>query len=423
MKKAVFLFFLCILFVTQSVGAVSTYKYTFREYEFRLTYYRSENDELGYYIEKLGVNPFYYDLVYENADISVNGVEEIKGNHYFYGSIHYDDNDSFYESFIIVIDENGNFVRDYVKDFGFDEEINGIYYIDSVIFVVTAQSTIEIMDYNFMNTIITKFDTDLNYLDEEIIPIMFNNVDATDRMLLLNTNYNDNFTHGLKSDMEWIFPNDSLMIPTNQRYSEPVQIDFLNEATLNGNQVYNGLSIEYPGNYVLAYNDFTYRFVVDSYIDGIEDNKIYSTPVIATVGLGNIFLNDDLYISGTEISEPGNYNLEVRGANNYILGCEFTITSNLQGVTHNHSYSEPVEVTFNGSGYLNNAFIESPYIISAPGDYILKIQGANNYLETYYFNIEGESDDVSFIDFIQKYDVLFLVITVITGYLIIKKKK
>ena len=102
-------------------------------------------------------------------------------------------------------------------------------------------------------------------------------------------------------------------------------------------------------------------------------------------------LNNDIYVSGTVISKPGNYELSIRGIGNYLEKYNFTITSNLEGIVNDHTYNEPVEISFNGDAYLNNQFVTSPLVVSDVGDYILKIKGENNYLETYYFQIETEN--------------------------------
>ena len=180
--------------------------------------------------------------------------------------------------------------------------------------------------------------------------------------------------------------------------------------------------IDYPGVYDLEYNNYEYSFIVNPIITGIENLGVYSTSVTPYISSGTTYLNNDVYVSGTEISEPGNYRLKVIGANDYVKEVQFTITSDIKGVLHNQTYSDDVEISFNGDGYLNNTFIESPYTISGPGDYILKIQGNGNYLETLYFNIVEAEEETTLIDIIQKYDVVFLAVVVIGGGIILKKK-
>jgi len=108
--------------------------------------------------------------------------------------------------------------------------------------------------------------------------------------------------------------------------------------------------------------------------------------------------------------------------NGYIETYTFTITSDMEGIINNHTYLESLEVTFNGEGYLNNQFVSSPLEVNNIGDYILKIRGENNYLETYYFNISADTDKLSILDFVQRFDIYILVIVLISGGIILKKK-
>ena len=64
----------------------------------------------------------------------------------------------------------------------------------------------------------------------------------------------------------------------------------------------------------------------------------------------------------------------------------------MEGIVNDHTYFEPVEILFNGEGFLNNQLVTSPLIVTDAGEYILKLRGDNNYLETYYFQIDTETD-------------------------------
>ena len=59
---------------------------------------------------------------------------------------------------------------------------------------------------------------------------------------------------------------------------------------------------------------------------------------------------------------------------------------------------------------------------SLVGEYILKINGENNYLETYFFSIEKIEEETRFIDFVQRVDILVLVVVLVSGGIILKKK-
>ena len=155
---------------------------------------------------------------------------------------------------------------------------------------------------------------------------------------------------------------------------------------------------------------------------GYKAKKNIGEWVYAFVSGGNVMLNNDIFVSNTEINKPGNYELIINGANDYHDMIDFTITSNLEGIINNNTYLDPVNISFKGDGYLNNNFIQSPYEITESGEYILKIKGENNYLETYYFSIQDEVKKASLIDFIQKVDILVFVVVLISGGIILKKK-
>ena len=79
-----------------------------------------------------------------------------------------------------------------------------------------------------------------------------------------------------------------------------------------------------------------------------------------TFDYGNATLNNDIYLSGSIVSKPGYYQFLLSGANGYVEECNFTITCNMDGVSNNNVYDSDIEVIFNGEGYLNNQFVNSP---------------------------------------------------------------
>ncbi len=172
----------------------------------------------------------------------------------------------------------------------------------------------------------------------------------------------------------------------------------------------------------MLYNGYTYRFVVEPIVTGVTDNEVYLETVTPVIKTGKAYLNNDLYVSGTPITEPGNYTLKVDGLNNYEKIYNFSINSSVTGILNNQVYDNDVQIEFEGEGYLNNTFIESPYTVTDDGEYLLKIRGEGNYLETYYFSVEKAEEETTVIDYVQKYDVVFLGVVVIVGGIILKKK-
>jgi hypothetical protein len=186
--------------------------------------------------------------------------------------------------------------------------------------------------------------------------------------------------------------------------------------------VEHGVRIDFPGHYILQYDGFDYQFTVEPTISGVDDLASYNEPVTPFITSGKLFLNDDLFVSGSTISDPGYYELTIQGINGYQKVISFTITSHLSGVVHNQTYQEPVEMTFNGTGYLNNGFITSPFRVEDPGEYVLTIEGKNTYKETYYFAIMEPPKAYTMMDFLRQYDLVILGVTIVGGLLVLKKK-
>ncbi|AIO18431.1 hypothetical protein KQ51_00551 [Candidatus Izimaplasma bacterium HR1] len=424
MKKTVFLL-LFLLFLTTNTsvnGASTSLNYEFEEYEFRLSTISHSERGTGYHITKLGENSFETDAVYLNQKIRVTNVVEINEKHVFYGYTHNYEGDNYYDSFILILDKEGNEEFVLLEDYGELEEVRQVVEIDNVLLIRIEQNVENDMgNIVFYNNIFVTFDFEYNELNIQTIDEPIVRTANTDMLYLFDYDYAENFDGALTSDLEFLY-DDTLDIPANEIYTDTVTILFLNEALLNEQVVYHGVKIEYPGNYELLYNDFTYVFVVEPVITGVEDNQVYTESVTPVISNGKYYLNNDLYVSGTEITEPGNYSLTITGVNEYEKVINFSINSSVTGIINNQTYDDDVEIEFEGEGYLNNTYIQSPYTISDEGEYLLKIRGEGDYLETYYFSVDKPVDEPTVIDYVQKYDIVFLGVVVIVGGIILKKK-
>jgi len=423
MKKTVFLLLIFTFFMT-SIDVKGLYQdfYEFSDYELHISRARNENDDAGYHIVKSGANAFETDFIIEGYTLYLNNVKEVNGNHIFYGYSHEDNGETYYDPFLLVLDSDGSVVFSCTEDFGDIEAVYDVVEIDNVILVHYVRSEAVYHDIEFKDNIFITYDLNYNEIERMTSTVNVRSSSSNENLYLYNLDYDDDFEGAISSDLQVISETDMLDISPDEIFHDNLTLLFINEALLNDELVSNGLYIDYPGIYELTYNDYEYSFTVNPIITGVENLGVYAGAVTPYVSSGNTYLNNDIYMSGTEIIEPGTYKLKVEGVNDYKKEVEFTITSNIDGVLHNQTYVEDVDISFNGDGYLNSAFIQSPYTISGNGDYILKIQGAGNYLETYYFNITEEEDESTVIDFIQKYDVVFLAVVVIAGGIILKKK-
>ena len=422
MKKTVFLFMLLFIFMLNLDMNVkgSEVIYQVNNHEIIITSFK-EDGISGFTIEKTGTNPFSTTIIDNLEHYYITGVNQVEDYYVLYGYGFTNNSDTEYDSLIFIFDLAGNIIKKDLRDYGSMECIKTVYYIDDILIVYTESVNDLDYSYEFNSNFFTSYDHNFSYL---------NSIEISPKILKLNSDeeyifigYDSiEFDIALRSDLSMIKSSDLLNINEGQVFNESVTIEFINGATLNNDYVENGVTINYPGNYSLNYNNQIYNFVVVPVITGVVDKEIYNHSVTPLFTGGNAILNNDVYIPNSEISEPGNYEFIINGANNYNESLTFTITSNLEGIINNNTYIEPVTLDFNGDGYLNNQFIESPYEVSEGGEYILKIRGENNYMESYYFSIQKDVKKTSIIDFVQRVDILVLVVVLISGGIILKKK-
>lgn len=423
MKKTVFL--LCFIIFTISFKGVSTISndqtYSFDNYNIIITDYFQDGNK-GISIEKTGTDPFYTVIFDSSERYIVNGVIKTDTNYIIYGSNHITGNPTYYDSVFMVVDQFGNLIEKVTFDFDDLEEVVGAYYINSTLILHTIKTTDIQERFVFVTNYFTSYDSSYNLINTIEIGTNITKITSNERYVLFNYEYDELYNGAIREDLSILLPNELINITNQEIFINEVTIEFVNTALLNNEIVENGVYLDYPGNYKLEYNNSEYNFVIKPTIKGIEDNKIYSSSITPIISSGNVMLNNDIFISGTEISSPGNYELTITGLNQYTQTMNFTIISNMTGITNNHTYKDPVLITFNGEGYLNNKYVTSPIDVSETGEYVLKIKGENNYLETYYFQLEEDTHSLTIVDFIQKFDIFILVVVLISGGILLKKK-
>jgi len=422
MKKTVFLFLLAfalLLNVTNETHA-SEDVYQIDNFEIIVTSIK-ENGITGFTVEKTGGNPFVSTITNDLEHYFITGVKQIEDYYVLFGYGFTNNSETEYDSLLFVIDSAGNTITKDLRDYGSMENIVDVFYIDDIFITCTEKVNDIGFGYEFNSNYFTSYDLDFSYLDSVEISSKIHEL-SSNEMYVLVAYGSTEYDIGIRSDLSIISKNELLNISEGQVFNETVTIEFINTATINNEYVENGVTIDYPGDYTLIYNNNIYNFIVSPLISGVTNKQIYNDSVTPIISSGNIILNNDIFIPGTSVSMPGNYELTVTGANNYSSEISFTITSNLTGIVNNNVYMDPITLEYNGNGYLNNQFIESPFEVEDPGDYIFKIRGENNYLETYFFTIEDDVKETSFIDFVQRVDILVLVAVLISGGIILKKK-
>lgn len=421
MKKIVFLFLLIIGVSFTNVGAQDTFEE--ENYTFTVNAYRNEYGKIAYHIEKIGENPFVLDFDKGENSVNFKGVKEINGEHAFFGSINSSAEEGrVFDGYVLLVSETGETIDEFFVDCGNDEHIIDIFMLDEIIlFQVWSNDEYNRGQLQYFTELRT-YDYEYNFIDSVRYNEYYFHTHVEKGYYFFGTNSTTSVGM-FNSDLEPFYATDTLKIAKDTIFDKEVNIPLINSAMLNGTEVFNPIKITYPGIYNLIYNGFNYRFTVDSEITGVEDNEVYDEPVTPIVLEGNSTLNGEQFISGTTISKPGNYTLTIVGEGGYKKSKHFTISSSVRGILNNQTYHEEVNIEFEGEGYLNNVHMTSPIIVNETGDYTLKIQGENDYFESYFFTVDEEIKDTSILKIIQTYDIVLFVAVMGAGYFILKKKK
>ncbi len=177
------------------------------------------------------------------------------------------------------------------------------------------------------------------------------------------------------------------------------EYQYQGKATINGSEV-SEINIQYPGIYdvIITENTYVYDFTVTVHPDcKITGNK-YLEGYIGSVyvySYGDIYVNNEEYIIGSEIKRVGNYNVMILGENNYRKDIQFTILPdiifydgvNRQQLLENSKFSSPVKIYSNAQTMFLNDQTYSSAWIDNPGNYVVSFYGVNNYIVDINFTI------------------------------------
>ena len=417
MKKVVFLLCFIVLMVPNKVNAESAFQCGDSSIVFETKMVDSNKELL---ITKNGSSPFQTTFSKENVVHYVNDVVCFEESFIIYGYLHNKTLDTYYDSFILELDASGNEIHYVDTDYGDLEEVKSMFYVDQTYFVLVRRSTDEDREITYSDDFVVLYDTNFEVvsiieLEDEVKKYEINN-----NVLMINYGYDNQFELGINTSGEQLISGAPLEV--DNVYVGSVDLLFLNEAYVNGERMTNGYDTEYPGYYTLNYQEQVYEFIVHPVVSGVEDNHTYTDSLSITFSGGNGMLNNEIYLSGTEISGPGNYVLEVLGANDYSTVYRFTISADVSGVINGHSYEDNIIVEFEGIGYLNNNVVVTPLEVNTPGDYVLKIKGENGYLDTYQFSVIEKEPNKNISSVVQNLDIFLVVIVVVAGVIILKKK-
>lgn len=171
------------------------------------------------------------------------------------------------------------------------------------------------------------------------------------------------------------------------------------EAMLNGEAFASGGRISEDGNYTLIVTDAAgnltmLTFAIDQQppvVDGVEDEESYNTDRTITFNEGTAVLNGQPFVSGTSVSEEGEYTLVVTDDAGNLNTVFFTMDKTspvVTGAADKGRYTSAVTVTFNeGTAALNARPFASGSTISAGGDYTLTVTDRAGNQTALTFNI------------------------------------
>ena len=162
MKKVIFLFgFLVVLIgnLNDVNGATIKY-YEFDNYTIETERFRSEEDERGYYLEKIGKEPFSITLFYERAWVTIADIKEVNNYIFIVGMMHFHDADTYYDSYLLVLSMTGEEVFKSVIDNGDLESIVDAYQLGDKMIVQTLEEIYDERRPIFNNYLLTDYNSE-----------------------------------------------------------------------------------------------------------------------------------------------------------------------------------------------------------------------------------------------------------------------
>ncbi len=311
---------------------------------------------------------------------------------YVYGYVNDRQSASYYQAWLWVLDAAGNTLYSRVMQWGeLSEIVNVLKFEEGWMFIV-EESSIDNDNYQFQHTHLIVFDPYYAQYQSAALDFQIVRTYYEDNRWFLSRQYHGHYSLAVNYDLDFFWADELIGVTAYQEFYGSVTIEFINSVLINGERYINGAVIDYPGHYILQFDEQVIPFTVHPEIIGIVDGLQTSQAVAFDLSQGQLFLNDELYVSNTLIDQPGHYTFKVKGINHYEYSLSFTIDANLQGVLHNQVYASPRTLIFNGQGYLNHRPLRSGTVISEEGIYALDIYGVNGYHEHHRFHIITEEE-------------------------------
>lgn len=184
---------------------------------------------------------------------------------------------------------------------------------------------------------------------------------------------------------------ESLNITDGNVYDRAMTIDIPDcSAVLNDLEISGLYELTTPGSYTLTVfgtNGYSseYTFSVVAVLSGVADGQEYNGSVMANTSIGQWYLDDEPYVSGTLITEIGHHTLKVSGPN-YEQICSFTITVDVTAYAEspkNFNFANAeIELYVDGIKYTYGE------LFNQVGNHTVEYRGANGYISRAEFTIE-----------------------------------
>jgi len=316
---------------------------------------------------------------------NLKGSIEIENQYFLYGfQRNMETNET--DALLIAYDWKTNTVlMNYVYDIGYDETFvyAGIFSDGSFGVIARNMKMDPVYHYlRFESMEVLKFDLDGFYLGK----VRF----STDFYFYGNLDYCFYFY----DDLNHVYAVNELL-ETEQMTSR----NFISQGTFQmqmqgkvyiNQQLMDSIDITEPGFYDIELMDQSFYYLMHlelrPLIEGIADGDFREEPITINTH-GECYLNGNPYLIGSEITRPGNYQLDIYGALNYHEQIHFTLLPTMEGVSDGDVTKNAIRITSNATSMTLNGEAYQSEMITFPGIYELITFGESFYSDTITFTI------------------------------------
>ncbi len=337
-------------------------------------------------VEGTGMYQFTHQFGDETRKYSLNSVETSGDDFLIEGyTIHHETRT--YDPFFVVIHKDGTLILNELFESPLQQDLMGTYpLVDGYLLHLRTSEENGQGDFTFTHDELHVLG---NTHTKEIFSKKITDIQSIDQGYHAFLDFEDVPSIYVRNNQTLYTGNRYDGITTNQTYTDQVTLHFAGEALLNDETVIGPVTVVQPGKYTWKFADHFVNFILDPQVTGILPGAIKAGDVRIEYTYGQGTLNGELYAPGEIIEGPGEYIFGIY-EDNYAYEIPFKITARIDGVEHLKTYDEPVVITYQGEGYLDNEFIESGSEVSENGTHTLKVFGEGGYLELVTFKIETE---------------------------------